>query len=137
MTKPATQYIVFVNDEALEGKPATKKAKAVEAAEAAAKADKRAHVEVRTAAGNVVHEIKGVKTIKMSPPYTRVVELPEGAKIPSEMRVAYTRNRKKLAITHHFTAPEGPYAVVNFETGKVLAENLETTRDAGAFCKTV
>lgn len=136
MTKNATAYTVFVNDEALEG-TFSKKAKAVEAAEAAAKADKRANVQVRTAAGNVSHEIKGQKRIKMSPAYTRVVDLPEGAKIPEGMRVAYTRNRKKLAIVHEFTAEEGPYMVVNFETGAVLARELETTRDAGAFCKTV
>lgn len=131
-----TVYTVNVNDEALEG-TFSKKAKAVEAAETAAKADKRAHVTVTTGTGTVVHEIKGVKRIKMSAPYTRVVDVPADAVIPSEMRVAYTRNRKKLAIVHHFTAPEGPYAVVRYTDGKVLAEGLETTRDAGAFCKTV
>ena len=137
MTKSATQYIVFVNDEALEGKPATKKAKAVEAAEAAAKADKRAHVEVRTANGTVVHEIKGQKRIKMSAPYTRVVPLPEGAIIPEGMRVAYTRNRKGLAIVHDFNEPEGPYMVVRFTTGEVLGREIPTTREAGALCKTL
>lgn len=135
-TKASTKYTVLVNDEALEGS-FTKKAKAVEAAETAAKANKRAHVTVQTGAGNVVHEIKGVKTIRMSPAYTRVVDLPEGAIIPSEMRVAYIRARKSLAIAHHFTAPEGPYAVVRWTDGKVLAEGLPTTRSAGAFCKTV
>lgn len=137
MTKSATQYIVFVNDEALEGKPATKKARAVEAAEAAAKADKRAHVEVRTANGTVVHEIKGQKRIKMSAPYTRVQALPEGAIIPKGMRVAYHRARKGLAIVHNFSEPEGPYQVVRFTDGKVLATELETTRAAGEFCKSV
>lgn len=136
MTKQATSYTVFVNDEALEG-TFSKKAKAVESAESAAKADKRANVQVRTGAGNVVHDIKGAKRIRMSAPYTRVVDLPEGAKIPEGMRVAYTRNRKKLAIVHDFNEPEGPYMVVNFETGAVLASELPTTRDSGAFCKTV
>lgn len=136
MSKNTTQYTVLVNDEALE-QTWTKKAKAVEAAEAAAKADKRANVKVQTGAGNTVHEIKGRKRIKMSPAYTRVVDLPEDAKIPEGMRVAYTRNRKNLAIVHDFDAEEGPYEVVNFKTGEVLATELETTRDAGAFCKTV
>ena len=137
MSKNTTAYTVFVNDEALEGKPVAKKAKAVELAEAEAKRDKRANVQVRTQTGTVVHEIKGRKTIKMSPAYTRVVDLPEGAKIPEGMRVAYTRKRKNLAIVHDFDAENGPYQVVNFATGEVLAEELETTRDAGAFCKTV
>lgn len=137
MTKSATAYTVFVNDEALEGKPFTKKAKAVEAAELAAKGDKRANVQVRTAAGNVVHEIKGQKRIKMSPAYTRVVELPEGSKIPAGMRVAYTRMRKSLAIVHDFNEPEGPYMVVRFTTGEVLGREIPTTREAGALCKTL
>jgi hypothetical protein len=136
-TKTTTAYTVFVNDEALEGKPVAKKAKAVELAEAAAKSDKRANVQVRTAAGNVVHDIKGRKTIKMSRPYTRVVNLPDDAVIPDGVRVAYTRNRKGLAIVHDFGMEDGPYQVVNFVTGAVLASELETTRDAGAFCKTV
>lgn len=136
MTKNATVYTVLVNGEAQDA-TFSKKDKGIAAVEAAAKSDKRANIQLVTGSGKVVAEVKGVKTIKMSPPYTRVVELPEGAKIPSEMRVAYTRNRKKLAITHHFTAPEGPYAVVNFETGKVLAREIPTTREAGAFCKTV
>jgi hypothetical protein len=135
-TKTTTAYTVFVNDEALEG-TFSKKAKAVEAAESAAKSDKRANVQVRTGAGNVVHDIKGAKKIRMSAPYTRVVNLPEGAKIPEGVRVAYTRNRKGLAIVHDFGMEDGPYQVVNFVTGEVLASELETTRDAGQFCKTV
>lgn len=131
-----TQYTVLVNDEALEGS-FSKKAKAVEAAEAAAKADKRANVTVQTGAGNVVHTIKGVKTIRMSRPYTRKVDLPEGAVIPEGVRVAYTRNRKNLAIVHDFGMEDGPYQVVRFTDGEVLASELETTREAGAFCKTV
>lgn len=132
----STKYTVNVNDVELEGS-FSKKAKAVEAAEAAAKGDKRAHVTVTTGAGTVVHEIKGVKRIRMSAPYTRVVELPEGAIIPNEMRVAYTRNRKSLAIVHRFDEPEGPYMVVRYTTGEVLGRELPTTRSAGALCKTL
>lgn len=131
-----TQYSILVNGETLE-QTFTKKAKAVEAAVAAAKADKRANVTVQTGAGNVVHEIKGAKKIRMSAPYTRVVNLPEGAVIPEGVRVAYTRNRKNLAIVHDFGMEDGPYQVVRFTDGEVLASELETTRDAGAFCKTV
>lgn len=132
----STKYTVFVNDVELEGS-FSKKDKGIAAAEAAAKADKRAHVELRTASGTTVHEIKGVKTIKMSPPYTRVVNLPEGVVIPEGVRVAYTRNRKNLAIVHDFGMEDGPYQVVRYTDGEVLASELETTRDAGAFCKTV
>jgi hypothetical protein len=136
MPKNTTKYSVLVNDTALEGTFA-KKAKAIEAAETAAKGDKRANVRVETGTGTVVHEITGVKRIRMSAPYTRVVDLPEDAKIPAGMRVAYTRNRKGLAIVHDFNEPEGPYQVVNYVTGEVLATELPTTRDSGAFCKTV
>ena len=135
--KTATKYTVLGNDVELLEATFSKKAKAVEAAETHAKADKRANVQVRTGAGTVVHEIKGQKRIKMSAPYTRVVPLPEGAIIPEGMRVAYTRNRKGLAIVHDFNEPEGPYMVVRFTTGEVLGREIPTTREAGALCKTL
>lgn len=135
MSKNTTKYTVLVNDEAQE-KTFSKKALAVETARQLRK-EQNAAVRVETQAGNVVFEQAAPKKIKMSPRYTRVVNLPADAKIPDGMRVAYTRNRKNLAITHDFDAPEGPYNVVNFLTGEVLATEIQTTRDAGAFCKTV
>ena len=45
--------------------------------------------------------------------------------------------RRYLVILHDPEASEGAYSVVNFVTGKVLAKDLDTTRDSGAFCKTV
>lgn len=115
-------------------KPASKKDVAIEAA--------RSHrqktgegVRVSTQAGTVVFEMKPRKAIKMSPRFTRVVDLPEGAMLPEGQRVAYTRTRKHLAITHD---PESKtYAVVNYVSGEILEDGIETTRESGAFCKTV
>jgi hypothetical protein len=128
-----TTYTVFVNDVALEGTK-SKKATAVDLARAERKAQ-GADVRVETNAGTVVFEAKAPKKIKMSPRYTRVVELPEDAKLPEGARVAYIRARKNLAILHD--AETGEYAVHDFVKGETLASELETTREAGAFCKTV
>ena len=139
MSKNTTTYSVLVNDAAIE-QTFSKKAKAVEAAEAQAKSNKRANVKVQTGAGTVVHEIKGVKTIRMSKPYTRVVELPEGFIVPEGLRPAYTRARKNLVILHDPTGGEdgeGAYSVHDGKTGKTLISGLATTRESGAFCKTV
>jgi hypothetical protein len=134
-----TKYVVItVNAEgeetALEGTK-SKRATAVELARET-RAAERVGVRVETEAGKVVFEQAAPKKIKMSPRYTRVQDLPEGAVIPEGHRVAYNRARKNLAITHDPSAEETPYAVVNFVTGEVLART-ETTREAGAFCKTV
>jgi hypothetical protein len=139
MAKNATTYTVLVNDAAQE-KTFSKKAKAVEAAEAARKAEKRATVQVVTGAGTVVFELKGPKTINMSKPYTREVELPEGFVIPEGLRPAYTRMRKGLVILHDPTGGEegeGSYSVHDAKTNRTLISGLPTTRASGAFCKTV
>ena len=139
MSKSTTKYSVLVNGVASEA-TFTKKAKAVEAAEAARKAEKRATVQVVTGAGSVVFELKGPKKIRMSKPYTREVELPEGFVIPEGLRPAYTRMRKGLVILHDPTGGEdgeGAYSVHDAKTNKTLASGLATTRDSGAFCKTV
>ncbi len=135
----STEYTVLVNGEAQE-KTFSKKAKAVEAAEAARKAEKRATVQVVTGAGTVVFELKGPKKIRMSKPYTRTVELPEGFIVPEGLRPAYTRARKNLVILHDPTGGEegeGSYSVHNGATNETLVSGLATTRDSGAFCKTV
>jgi hypothetical protein len=134
----STKYNVFtVNAEGGEELVTTKskKATAVDAARELRK-EQSVAVAVRTEAGNEVFAMPAPKKIKMSPRYTRVVDLPENAIIPEGSRVAYIRARKNLAITHNPEA-EAPYSVVNFVTGEVLATDLETTRDSGAFCKTV
>lgn len=128
----STTYTVFANDVALEGTK-SKKATAVELAKTV-RADQRVAVRVETSTGTVVFEQAAPKTIKMSPQYTRTVELPEGFRVPAGFRVAYTRNRKGIAIAHN--AETGEYRVINAK-GHALAKNLETTRAAGAFCKTV
>jgi hypothetical protein len=135
-----TKYrVITVNAEgkekALEGTK-SKRATAVELARET-RAQERVGVRVETEAGKVVFEMAAPKKIKMSPRYTRVQELPEGAIIPEGHRVAYNRARKNLAITHDANATdELPYAVVRFTDGEVL-ERTATTREAGAFCKTV
>lgn len=131
---PSTTYNVITVTAEGENTVGTKskKATAVELAR-----DTRAEgvgVRVETNAGTVVFELAAPKKINMSKPYTRVVDLPEGAKIPAGARVAYTRNRKNAAIVHLPEAAEGKqYAVVNFVTGKFLAKSLPTTRACGRF----
>lgn len=129
----STTYTVFVNDKALEGNK-VKKATAVDLARTERKAQNAA-VRVETNNGKVVFEMPAPKKIKMSPQYTRVVDLPEGVKIPKGKRVAYDRARKNLAILHDEKTRE--YSVWDFKQNKILADGLETTRAAGAFCKTV
>lgn len=131
MSKATTKYTVL-NAEGVLGEGFTVKAKAVELAEANKGASP---VEVVTGAGTVVHTVKAKRSQKRTPRYTRVVTLPEGAIIPEGRRVAYDRSRKNLAITHD--AESGTYAVIRFTDGAVLADELPTTRDAGAFCKTI
>lgn len=139
MSKTTTYHVFQIDAEGTElreltDKPKSKKATAVDFARDHRKATGEGVV-VKTSSGTEVHKQLPKKAIKMSPRYTRVVGLPEGAKLPEGQRVAYIRARKSLAITHD--AETGDYAVVNFETGEVLADGLETTRDSGAFCKTV
>lgn len=133
----STKYTIKLAGEAQE-KTFSKKAQAVEAADKL-RASTRQGVTVETESGTVVHDLPGVRPMKRTPQYSRTVDLPEDAVVPEGLRVAYTRGRKNLAITHNPEASEdeGAYGVINFVTGEVLASGLPTTRDAGAFCKTV
>lgn len=110
----------------------SKKATAVDAARAHRK-ESGEGVRVKTNAGTTVFEQNAKKTIKMSPRYTRVVELPEGVQAPNGLRVAYVRPRRNGAVLHDAEAQE--YRILNLATGEVLDEVFETTRDAGAFLK--
>ena len=138
MSKSTTYHIFSLAADGTESEVATKskKATAVDAARELRKSE-NVGVAVRTGAGNEVFAMPAPKKIKMSPQYTRTVDLPADVKIPEGTRVAYIRARKNLAIVHDPSATEGPYSVVNFVTGEVLASELETTRESGAFCKTV
>lgn len=127
----STKYTVFVNDVALEGTK-SKRQTAVDLARAERKAQNAA-VRVETDKGTVVFEMPAPKKIKMSPQYTRVVDLPEGVKVPEGKRVAYFRPRRNGAILHD--AETGEYSILNVTTGEELDEVFETTRDAGARLK--
>jgi hypothetical protein len=133
MSKTATKYDVQVNGETVATKG--KKAVAIELARTERKTN-LADVKVVTTAGTVVFELAAPKKIKMSKPFTRVVAVPEGIELPAgKWRPAYDRSRKNLFIMHD--GETGEYAVYDFVKGEFLARELATTRDAGAFCKSV
>lgn len=104
------------------------KAKAIELAVAHRDAEKVA-VQVVTSKGTVVFEQAAPKKIKMSPKYTRTVELPEGVSVPEGMRVAYFRPRRGAAVLHD--AESGDYRILDTKTGKLRGPVFETTRAAG------
>lgn len=124
MAKNTTKYTV-VNAEGIIAEGVTKKAKAVEIAEAARGTSP---VDVMTSAGTVVHTVPAIKKIKMSKPYTRVVELPAEFVVPDGFRVCYTRARKGLAVLHNF---DEDYRLFNLKTQTILPEVYPTTRAAG------
>lgn len=107
----------------------SKKSKAVEAAEAN-RGD--APVEVTTGTGTVVHTVPPFKSIKMSPRYTRVAELPEGVEVPDGLRVAYVRARKNVALLHDPNAESDEhYVFFDYVKGEMLEDRFRTTREAG------
>lgn len=110
----------------------SKKATAVEAARAHRK-ETGEGVRVKTNAGTVVHEQLAKKQIKMSPKYTRTVELPEGFQVPEGMRPAYVRPRRNGVILHD--AENGVYRIQKLDTGELLDDEFEVTREAGARLK--
>ncbi len=126
-----TPYIVKAGDEVVGTK--SKKATAVELARTTLK-ELRVPVSVETSTGTVVFEQKVRKQQVKTPRYSRTVSLPEGFRTPAGFRVAYDRRRKGIYIAHN--AETGEYRVLDSK-GKALASKLETTRAAGAFCKTV
>lgn len=121
-----TTYTVFAGDTEVGTK--SKKATAVELARKA-RDEHKAAVRVVTQTGSVVFEAAAPKKIKMSPPYTRVVDLPEGVEAPDGMRVAYVRPRRKAAVLHD--AEAGEYRILDLATGKLRKDTFATTRDAG------
>lgn len=110
----------------------SKKATAVEVARAFRK-ESGEGVVVKTDAGTEVFKQLAKKHIKMSPKYTRVVDLPEGFEIPEGMRPCYVRPRRNGVILHD---PEsGEYHIQKLDTGELLDETFPVTREAGARLK--
>lgn len=126
-----TKYLVKNGDEVVATK--SKKAQAVELAQATAK-ELKTTITVVTSNGTEVGVFKARKEQVKTTPYTRVQALPDDFRVPEGFRVAYNRARKNIAIVHN--GETGEYRVINAR-GKALAKGLTTTRDAGAFCKTV
>lgn len=101
------------------------------------RADSRRTVRVHTDKGTLVHEVKGVRPMKSTKRYSRVVELPEGFEVPEGARPAYLRKRHDALILA-FDPAEGSdekveYAVQRLSTGKVYKQRFAKTRDAGQF----
>jgi hypothetical protein len=115
-------------------KPITKKAKAVELAEAKRDETKLA-VQVTTQTGTVVFEQAAPRKINMIKPFTRVVELPEGTVVPEGMRAAYPRFRKGLVLLHDPSDAETPYVFMVVHSSELLHERFATSRDAGQAVK--
>ena len=131
----STTYEIFAGGESKGTK--SKKATAVEFAREL-RDELKVAVEVKTSTGNTVFELAAPKKIKMSPRYTRTVELPEGVAVPAGQRVAYFRPRVGLALLHDPAAAEGKqYSFLNTKTGKVLKQRFATTREAGQAFVTV
>ncbi len=115
----------------------SKKATAIELARATRDETKLAVV-VKTGAGNEVLALAAPKKIKMSPRFTRVVELPEGVVVPDGLRVAYVRARKNVALLHDPSAEDGEqYAFFDYAKGVMRSERFATTRDAGQGFKSI
>lgn len=131
-----TTYHVFALDadgnETQEIGTKSKKATAVEAARDFRR-ESGEGVVVKTNAGTEVFKQLAKKHIKMSPKYTRVVELPEGFEVPEGMRAAYVRPRRNGVILHD--AETGEYRIQKLDTGELLDEVFEVTREAGARLK--
>ena|ERR1044072_4768780 len=121
-----TTYTVFAGTD--EVTKASKKSKAVEAAQAYRDEHKVA-VEVRTGAGTAVFSLDAPKKIKMSAPYTRVVQVPEEVvELIDGARVAYKRPRVGFALLDD---GKGDYRIWDLKRGETVEVEVETTRDAG------
>lgn len=94
------------------------------------RSQERVSVRVVTGAGTEVLLLKARKPQKKTRPYTRVIDLPEGFKIPDSERPAYDRSRKGCVITHE--AEEGIYRVRALDGARVLGV-FSTTRQCGRF----
>lgn len=135
MTKATTKYEIFATD--AEGVVTglgikSKKATAVDVARAH-RQETGEGVVVKTQNGTEVFALDAKKTIKMSPRYTRVVDLPEGVEVPEGFVARYVRPRRGLAVLHEVgAAKDAQYALLVLATNELLEDRFPTTRDAGA-----
>lgn len=115
-----------------------KKADAITLAETD-RAETRRTTIVRTHTGTEVHRVAGVRPMKSTPRFSKVVEMPEGVEVPEGARPAYLR-LKHDAVIVAFDDEEDKdkrYGVVRVSTGKLQARRFARTRDAGQFVLTL
>ena len=134
------KYIVSVQDQSgefTEVGSKGKKDKALELAQAT-RDETRRTVQVHTDKGTLVEEIKGVRPMKSTPRFSKVVDMPEGVEVPEGARPAYLRLKHDGVIVHFADAEKDKqYGIVRVSTGKLIKQRFARTRDAGAFVKTL
>lgn len=115
-----------------------KKADAVALADSDRASSRRTTI-VRTHTGTEVHRNEGVRPMKKTPRFSKVVTMPEGVPVPEGARPAYLRLRHDAVIVA-FDGEEDPekrYGVVRVSTGKLQKQRFAKTREAGAFVLTI
>lgn len=134
------KYIVTVQNQSgefTEVASKSNKAKALELAQAT-RDESRRTVQVHTDKGTLVEEIKGVRPMKSTPRFSKVVEMPEGVEVPEGARAAYLRLKHDGVIVHFADAEKDKqYGIVRVSTGKLIKQRFARTRDAGDFVKTL
>ena len=134
------KYIVSVQDQSgefTEVGSKGKKDKALELAQAT-RDETRRTVQVHTDKGTLVEEIKGVRPMKSTPRFSKVVDMPEGVEVPEGARPAYLRLKHDAVIVAFDDAEKDDrYGVVRVSTGKLLKQRFGKTRDAGQFVLTL
>jgi hypothetical protein len=97
--------------------------------------------QVVTSGGKVVHTVSRRKITKFTPPYTKVIEVPEDLKdlVPAGYAAAYARYRNgAIVLRRESDIVEDPsrYAVISI-VAKSIAGYAATTRDAGQIMKSL
>ena len=114
-----------------------KKGDAIALADADRASSRRTNI-VRTHTGTVVHEVKGVRPMRITPRFSKLVEMPEGVEVPEGARPAYLRLKHDAVIVAFDDAEKDDrYGVVRVSTGKLLKQRFGKTRDAGQFVLTL
>lgn len=115
-----------------------KKADAIALAESDRASSRRTNI-VRTHTGTEVHRVEGVRPMKSTPRFSKVVEMPEGVEVPEGARAAYLRLRHDAVIVAFDNEEDKSkrYGVVRVSTGKLQKQRFAKTREAGAFVLTL